>query len=538
MNWKTTVVLLVAAAAVVWFYSQDVEKVEQEKQAEKAKEELIQVEANDIMSLAFERPGEKTIAAVREGDEWILTEPVSWPGDKAGWDAAASTLASAKIRRTFPDEGETLSEEDLTNWGLKPAGIVVRATVREGSEEFTFGFGNSVPGADSSVYATSSALADMAVVVPKAIITNASRELQQLREKKYLNVHFERDKPSRIEVSNKDLQVVAEQVEGDNWFIASPEKVKGDPTTLRKYVDKLGLESIKIVDEVDDAKLASVGLADDQIASATRYKIGFGDSGDAKAFYVGKFDPTEGGHWGRREGTKNLFIVSEDFFDGQPKTLGELRPKKAILTQKWNANVVSATSNGQPLFHLAKEDFKWRMVSPHSATAEREVVDKLIDAFNEYTIGAFVTTGQTDAELGLEVPILSLTISGDKGPETVHFGSPDEVGGVYAAWEGLPDRFVMDRAILDRVLLNPLNLLTPGEKERISPSPPEPEEGEEEVLDLTEDAAEEASAEVAPEPLPESSGEGTQEAAPAVDAPESTGEAPAESTEEKPAGDQ
>jgi hypothetical protein len=485
MNWKTTIAFLVIAIAIVAFYLQDVEKVEEEKELEKQKEELVLAEEKDIMQLTVERPGKPTVSAVREGENWNLTEPVQWPADKFAWDAVASSLASAKIKRTFPDEGETVSDEDLTKWGLNPAGLTVKATVREGSAEHTIGFGNSIPSSDSSVYATSSDLTDKVVVIPNAVISNASRDLYNLREKKYLNVHFERDKPTRIEVSNKDIEVVAEKGEGDAWVIVSPEQVKGEPATLRKYVEKLGLESIKIIDDIDEDKLAKAGLADDQLDSATKYKIGFGEEGTAKTFYVGKFDPTEGGHLGRREGTKNLFVVAEDFFKDQPKTLSELRPTRAIAIQKWTADVISATSNGNPLFSLAKEDFKWRMTSPHSATAERETVDKIVDAFNDYKITSYVGSASTDAQLGLEVPILSLSIGGEEKLETIHFGEHDGVGGIYAAWEGLPDRFVLDQGVLDQVLLNPLDLLIPAERDRVAP--PAEESKEPELLDLTGD---------------------------------------------------
>ncbi|MCA9410824.1 MAG: DUF4340 domain-containing protein [Candidatus Omnitrophica bacterium] len=479
MNWKTTVVLLVIAIGVGFFYFWDVENVEQEKKIEKQKEELILTEKEDIMKLSLERPNQDTITAVREGEEWNLTEPVEWPADKFAWDAIASSLSSAKIARTFPDEGETLSEDQIKAWGLDPAGLTVAATVREGSEEYKFGFGNTLPNSDSSVYGTSSDLEDKVVVVSKAVINNASKDLHSLREKKYLNVHFERDKPSLIAVSNKDLQLVAEKNAENDWTITSPERMKGDPANLRKFVEKLGLESIKIIDDVSDEKLKSVGLAEDQLASATSYRVGFGGEGAEKTFYVGAFDPTEGGHLGRRAGARNLFVIDKDFFDEQPTKLEELRPKKAITIQKWNAEVVSATSNGKPLFDLRKQDFNWRMTSPHSATAERGAIDKLVDAFNDYKIMSFVSSASSLADLGLDEPILSLTIGGKDATETIHFGNHDGIGGIYASWEGMPDKFVMDQGVLDKVLLNPLDLLTPDERERIAPAPEEkaPETG-------------------------------------------------------------
>ncbi len=507
INCKTTLAFLVIAIVIVAFYLQDVEKVEQEKEIEKEKEELILAEKDDVMALSLERPGMETISAVKEGENWTLTEPISWPADKFAWDPIATSLSSAKIKRTFPDEGETLTEEDYKKWGLDPAGLTVKATVREGSAEYSFGFGNTVPSSDSSVYGTSSDLEDKVMVVPKSVIVNASKDLHHLREKKYLNVHFERDSPTRIEVSNKDLQVVIEKGEGESWALLSPTKGKADVTTFRKFVEKLGLESIKLIDEVDDAKLSKAGLADDQLDSATTYKIGFGEEGTTKTFYVGKFDPLEGGHLGRREGTRNLFVIDEEFFKDQPTTLDSLRPKRAISIQKWTANVVSATSNGEHLFDLSKEDFKWRMTSPHSATAERDTVDNMVDVFNDFLITSYVSNASTDVELGLEIPVLTLTVAGDDVRETLHFGDHDGIGGIYAGWEGLPDRFVLDQAVLEKVLLSPLDVLTPAERNRVAP----PEESSEpELLDLTGDEpvpatpeSEAAPAEVVEEAPPE-----------------------------------
>ena len=491
MSPKKTVILIVIAVAIVLFYTQDKKKVAEEKKVEEQKKEFVTVKSDDVMALSIERNG-KTIAAERDGDGWKITKPVEWAGEKFAWDTIADNLTDAKIERTFPDEGEKVTDKELEDWGLKPAHLKLTATVRDGSKEMTFKFGNHPPGTKSSVYALSSEKENQAFIIPQAVVFSSSKELRDLRDRKMVHVKFDHDDLKQVEIHNKDMDVQA-KVDGNGlWILTSLGNVRADPGQLRLFFDKLNGDAQDILDDVDPKKLTEYGLADDQLASATRYKVVMGSEGITKTFYIGKYSAEHQGYLGKREGKDSLFVIKKNTFKGVKTKVEDLRPKKAIPLETYNTDVISATSHGKPLYTLRKKDYKWRMQFPHDATAERDEVDKLIRTFNDHKITSYLSSASDDAALGLDDPQLVFKVEGKDKKETVLFGKKNGSGSVYCAWPGYPDRFLIKQEILDDLLKDPLKLLTPAEQERISPKKKEKKEKEEKVLDLTKDATSEA----------------------------------------------
>jgi hypothetical protein len=470
MNPKKTIVLAVLAIAIIAIYVYDKEQVTEQKKKEEETKDFFLTESKDIMKIAIDRNGKK-ISAERDGENWKITEPLSWQGDKYAWNSIADNLASAKIDRTFPDEGETLTDADREKWGVKAPTLNIAATIRAESKEITLGFGNHPPGGSNQVFGQSSERPDNIFIIPQSVVVSASKELRDLRNRKIIDVRFDDKQITRVEVNNKSLAMVAEKGAGDTWQLTQPISARVDNAQLRKLVDKLGNDASNIIDSPSEELLKEVSLASDQLASATRYKVFTGES--SQTFYIGNFSVSEKAYVGKREGTDSLFVLAKEFFTDQPKAIDELRPKKALSLETWNTDILTATSEGKLLYSVSKMDGKWRMVSPEDATAERDLVEAIIRAFNDNKIISFAEGAGSDPDLGLDHPSLVLKATGKDATETILFGKENE-GKVYAAWSGAPDRFLVDKKLLEAVRKDPLSLLTPAERDRINAKNPPP----------------------------------------------------------------
>jgi hypothetical protein len=393
---------------------------------------------------------------------------VEWAGDKYAWDSVANNLTSANLTRTLPDEGETLSDKDRENWGVANPGLKLAATVRQASKEYSFTFGGHPPGSTGQVYATNSDKEGKVFVIPNSVVTSASKELRDLRNRKLLDVKFDDPQMSGIEVHTQGLSILAKKGADSTWQITEPTPARADSTMLRKFVDKLANDATDIRDNVSEDELRSLGLASDQLASATRYKVLTGSEGTSQSFFVGAFSMQDKGYVGRREGTNSLFVLAKEFFTDQPKTLEDLRPKKALSLETWNTDAISATAEENLAYSLEKKSGQWRMGIPHDATAERTVVEGLVRAFNDNKIRNFVAQPGTDEELGLVKPSFVFKAVAKDKTETVLFGK-EEDGMVYAAWQGAPDRFRVEKKLLDALKKDPLDLLTAAERDRLKP---------------------------------------------------------------------
>jgi hypothetical protein len=475
MNPKKTIALAVIAIAIIAFYLHDKQTVEKQKKADTESKDLIVVESKDIKKVTVDRGGKK-ITAERDGENWKILEPIAWPGDKFAWNSIADNLASAKISRTFPDEGETLTDKDRENWGVAKPGMVLTATIKSGTPEQTrepsFSFGHHPPGGDSLVYALSSEKDGKVFILPNTLVSSASKEFRDLRNRKLVDVKFDdtkdANKVTRLEVTNKDLSFTAERGPDNNWHLTQPSPGRADSTQLRKFIDKLGNDASNILDNVAQDKAQSLGLASDQLASATHYKVFTGTEGQSQTFYLGKFSLEEKAYVGKREGTDSLFVLAKEFFNDQPKHVDELRPKKALSLDTWSTDIVSVTSEGKLLYSVEKQEGKWRLVSPESATAERTAVEAVIRAFDDNKIRGFVDGLNDDKGFGLDKPRLVFHAKGKDKEETILFGNESD-GKVFSAWKGDPDRFIFDKKLLDALMKDPLSLVTVSEKERLSP---------------------------------------------------------------------
>ncbi|MBK7497082.1 MAG: DUF4340 domain-containing protein [Candidatus Omnitrophica bacterium] len=325
--------------------------------------------------------------------------------------------------------------------------------------------GHNPPNWKGQVYALSSEKDGKAFMIPQAIVSSASKELRDLRNRKVLDVRFDDKKITRVEVSKKDLNIVAEKGEGENWNLVEPFKARLVHSTLRKMVDKGTGNDTRISHNVSPEEISKLGLAPDQLASATRYKVFTGQN--AQTFYIGAFDLKEKGYVGKREGTDSLFVLAKEFFTDQPKHPDELRPKKALSLETWNTDLLSATAEHQLLYSAVKKDGKWRVVAPQDATGERDAIEAILRAFNDNKILGFADGKGSDADLGLDNPRLILKAAGKDKSEIILFGK-EEDGKVYAAWQDAPDRFLVDRKLYDAVRKDVLSLVASSEKERVS----------------------------------------------------------------------
>lgn len=501
MSTTKTIVLLVVAIAVVLFYMKDKVNVAEKKAAEELKKEFVAQESEDVMKLAIDREGQQ-VTAERDGEDWKLVDPVEWPGDKFAWNAIADNLTSAKINRQFPDEGEELTDKQREMWGVADPQLKLTATVRDESKEITLEFGNNPPNSKSSVYAISSEKEDKVFIIPQSVVTSCSKELHDLRDLTIFDIDF--NTVTQFEVSNKSIVFVAKKDASGKWVLPDHDGIRAAGENVSTYVSKMNLKAFKILDNVPAERVQELGLADDQLASATRHRAVTAD-GSSHLFHVGAFLEDDEAYVGKREGTDSLFVIKKYFFESVKETIEEMRPSKAVPLQKYNTDIIRATADGEPLYAIEKIDYNWRMGFPHDATAERDNVDALLTAFNDNKISSFLESASSDADLGLDNPQLIVHVEGDDKSETVLFGNRDGAGSVYTAWVGYPDRFLLDQEILDKLKKDPLDLLTSDERKKI----------EDQVLDLTEEEPEEP-AEPASPPAAEEVVAATAEAASAT----------------------
>src|SRR5271155_5289997 len=102
MKKSTLVVLLLAAALTGYVYYSEF-RHPKEKPAEDAPKSLYAFSSDDITSIRVTRAGESApVALERHPDGWVLTSPVETRADRSAADSLAGTLAGAASSRRLP----------------------------------------------------------------------------------------------------------------------------------------------------------------------------------------------------------------------------------------------------------------------------------------------------------------------------------------------------------------------------------------------------------------------------------------------------
>ncbi|HXM76186.1 MAG TPA: DUF4340 domain-containing protein, partial [Thermoanaerobaculia bacterium] len=99
MRWQTSVVLVVLlAAAGVFYYVYDVRMAPEREKAETRKGRVFTAELGDVTQLTLKRPTE-SIELKREGDGWQMSAPLRARADRGPVEEVITNALTAKIDR-------------------------------------------------------------------------------------------------------------------------------------------------------------------------------------------------------------------------------------------------------------------------------------------------------------------------------------------------------------------------------------------------------------------------------------------------------
>jgi len=105
---KTVGILLViflALAAFVYFY--EIVGESESEEARSLEESLLRTRQEEITAVEILRPQEEGILLSKEGEQWMLKQPVETSADNSTVDVLLRDLSRATRDRTFPEGGNT-----------------------------------------------------------------------------------------------------------------------------------------------------------------------------------------------------------------------------------------------------------------------------------------------------------------------------------------------------------------------------------------------------------------------------------------------
>lgn len=366
MRWKSTVVLaLIFAALAIFYYVYEVRLGPERQKAREAKDRLWMIEAKDVEELALKREAD-TVRLEREGDGWVLVEPVKATGDKGRIDDLVTNLVTAKVGREIESDSSRLAD-----FGLDSPAAEVTIRIKDTAEPLTLLLGERNP-TQTWVYAKEGAKPDV-FLLPEFILGHAEKPVIDLRDKTILA--FDRQDVRQVEITYRGQVLSAERGEkATRWKMVKPRPYRADWERLSGFLDKLGFEKVKAFVAEAPESLSPYGL--DRPTRVTLW-TGTGEERAARHLLLGRLDPDTNGVYAMRPGEKNVFLVAREVWTKLPKTVADLRDK-TLLDYDLNSVVKLELESPKGKVVVVKDDETWRISEPEDHNADDSEVSGVL----------------------------------------------------------------------------------------------------------------------------------------------------------------
>ncbi len=438
MSWRTTVILLILAAGLLYFaYFVDAPPPEVDSHAS-----LFSAAAeSSVKTLTIQR-GAETLRLERQPQEdgWLITEPIRAPAELSEIDAFLRNFLALRA------EKEVVESTDEPLFGLDAP----RATITvEGDDlSHTLRVGRETPW-PGGFYARTDRSAIVAIA--DNLVTKATAPLVNFRRRQVVAVPFDAVTGFSIETTQGKISC---QKEGDLWWIQEPQRGLAGADEVAGYIN--ALKRLRADAFADDAPtpqaLRTYGLSTES------------GSKDAPPITVSLFrkDKEPLTLWfGRaasdlKYGTPPRYLRLSDFpfvytavAKNEEVTLGlpDLRADKILALEGKTVTEIEIRQEGEknPLF-LRKEGEHWVFPRAEEAgyptrRADDIEVHKWLAQFTELKFRQFakdesaqdkrfepfvVMTDAARRKGGLQPPWATITFSYKNGKETLHLAEPQK----------------------------------------------------------------------------------------------------------------
>jgi hypothetical protein len=416
MKPRTTLLLLAIAIALAAFiftldrFSQNTRE-RQERSAH-----VVEVNRTDIDGLTIHN-GDGFIKVKAEGDGWKMVAPWQDDADAGVIDQLLDAIQNLRPEDVITDLGKgDKKRQILKDFGLNKSKIRLKLDGKRMPAELEFGQDTAVPGRgylriadDDAVYVVNNDL--------KNIVSKTPENFRDHRMTPFLTTLINR---VVFQVSGGEIELAKVQ---DNWQLVRPIKARASNDAVVEILTKMNQIQISRFVPENKSNPGSFGLdipADilTLYGEGKKFKIEIGSAvpSDPQTVYAGLPD-------------RNTVVeVNKGFASLFNITPNDLRDRKIARLNSDLVDRVTIENADQPKIVLSREENRWRFLSPSSAPANANNVNRLIQEINDDEVTEFVSDTATDlVKYGLEQPKLKITFSSYSSENTAESNAGEVV---------------------------------------------------------------------------------------------------------------
>ncbi len=451
MKPRTTLILLVIALALAAAILALDRFSQKTRDRHERTAHLVEVNRADIEGITIQNSA-GLIKVKAESDSWKMVAPWQDDADSGVIDQLLDALQGLRPEDVITDLGKGDKKRQILNdFGLNKAKLRLKLEGKHMPPELIFGQETPVP--DRGYVRIQDE--DAVYVVPddlKKIVSKSPEDFRDHRMTPFLTTLIDR---AIFQVSGGEIELAKEQ---DNWQLVRPIKARASNDAVVDILTRMNQTQISKFVSENKSNPGSFGL-DSPADVLTLFggegkkfeiEIGGAVPSDPQAIYAGL--PERNTVVEVNKGFAGLFNI----------TPNDLRDRKIARLNSDLIDRVTIENAGQPKIVLAREENRWRFLSPMNAPANANNIQRLIQEINDDEVTAFVSDTATDlAKYGLDQPKLKIffssyssenTAESDAGEvvlSTLEFGH-SEHGVTYARLKEEPYIFsISDQMVAD-----------------------------------------------------------------------------------------
>jgi len=391
---------------------------------------------DQVVELSLDRRGER-LTVKKEGDRWVLVEPIRAKGDQGVINFLVSTLTRASIERSL-SPGPKLDE-----FGLAPPVLQVKVKLKDGTSPPPLLLGTRNP-SGRLLYAKREDRPDI-LLLSESLEKDLDKTAYDLRDKTLLA--FDRDKVEKLEVSGPAGEFTLVR-RGKEWQLLKPLQGKADERQVDRLLWSLKDARVKAFVAGDTQGLNPYGL--DRPSLTVR--LWEQDQKTPKVLLLAKAVGTPEVFYAKASPGEGIVMVEARLFDDLNTNPSTLQDRRLLSFETIEIKRLALRYPDKAIV-LEKEGDVWKLKVPGDGQARSGKVSALLFSLKDLEFQAILSTkGEGLKRYGLDSPQVEITLTKDDGTSLppLLLGKKENKR-LYAKLKPFPRIYAIDPKLLDEL---------------------------------------------------------------------------------------
>ena len=410
MRPKTTLILLavfIVLFALVYFFEI------KGKGEEETEEMLVDMAPEDVQKIVFKKEGE-TITFQRDGEDWLITEPLEAKADKYEVDRLADDFSELRIERVVEEV-----PEDLDKYGIPQKELTLHYKDKEQPLRIQIGSENPL---DNTFFAKREDETRV-VLIPSSLKSLLDKGLFDFRLKDIFK--FETDDVKGVKLKAGGIQWRALKKD-EEWYLKRPLESLAQESKIDGILSSLSNLKAKefISEQKQEEEIEKYGLTDPGFEITVEMPL----ENREVTFYLNKMEETV---YATTSLSSKIITVEDSILADLEKKPEDLRDKEVADFYSWEANRVEIKKGEIDWAVVKDEEDNWQFESPVKEAADKEKIEAFIRKIEGLEAKEFIDPPFDLKDYGLGSPQVEVKIWVAEDEEktekvTVLIGAEDE----------------------------------------------------------------------------------------------------------------